>query len=87
MMGTAAEKIKISKTLIRPVATYGADPWILNKDNAKRLAAFDRKVLRKMFGGIKAHGNWRRYITIAVDMSPLNNPETNTTTNQLRESI
>ena len=29
----------------------------------------------------------RRYVTTAVDMPPLNNPETNTTTNQLRESI
>ena len=40
------------KTLIRPVATYRAESWTLNKDIAKRLAAFELKVLRTMFGGI-----------------------------------
>jgi hypothetical protein len=45
------EKVKISKTLIRPVATYGAESWTLNKDIAKWLATFERKVLRRMFGG------------------------------------
>jgi hypothetical protein len=33
------------------VATYGADSWTLNKDIAKRLAAFEREVLRRMFWG------------------------------------
>jgi hypothetical protein len=30
----------------------------LNKDVANRLDAFERKVLRRMFGGIKINGNW-----------------------------
>jgi hypothetical protein len=38
--------------LMRPVATYGAESWILNKDAAKRLAAFERKVLRIIFGEV-----------------------------------
>jgi len=38
-----AEKIKICKTLIRLVASYGAEYWALNKDIAKRLATFERK--------------------------------------------
>jgi hypothetical protein len=29
----------------------------LNEDIAKRLAAFERKVLRRMFGGINANDN------------------------------
>jgi len=33
------------------VAKYGANSWTLNKDIAKRMAAFEREVLRKMFGG------------------------------------
>jgi len=44
------------------VATYGAESSMLNKDNAKRLAGFRRKVSRRMFGGIEVHENWgRRY--------------------------
>jgi hypothetical protein len=53
-----AEKIKICKTLVRPVATHGAESWTLNKIITKRLAASERKVLR-MFGGIKVNENWR----------------------------
>jgi hypothetical protein len=60
MMGIAAEKIKISKKLIRPVGTYGAESWTLNKDIAKRLVTFERLVLRRMCRGITANGDWRK---------------------------
>jgi hypothetical protein len=33
------------------VATYGAEFWTLIQDIAKRLATFERKVLRRIFGG------------------------------------
>jgi hypothetical protein len=42
------------------VATYGAESWTLNKHIAERLAAFGRKVLRRMSGGIKVNENWRK---------------------------
>jgi hypothetical protein len=42
------------------VATYRAESWALNEDIAKRLATFERKVLRRMFGGIKVNENWRK---------------------------
>ena len=45
-----AEKINIYKTLITPVATYGAESWMLNEGIAKRLATFERKVLKRVFG-------------------------------------
>jgi len=32
----------------------------INKDIAKRLAALERKVLRRMFEGIKENDNWRK---------------------------
>jgi hypothetical protein len=32
----------------------------LSKDIAKWFAAFERKVLRKMFEGIKVNENWRK---------------------------
>jgi hypothetical protein len=43
------EKVQICKTLIRPMATYGAESWTLNKYIAKRLATYERKVIRRMF--------------------------------------
>jgi hypothetical protein len=36
------------------------ESWTLNKDIAKWLAAFERKVLRRMFGGINGNENWRK---------------------------
>jgi len=57
-----AEKIKIHKTLIKSVAIYGAESWTLNKDIVKWLAIFERKVLRRMFGGIKVNENWKKVI-------------------------
>jgi hypothetical protein len=41
------------------VATYGAESRTLNKDIAKRLVSFERKVLR-MLGEIKVNENWRK---------------------------
>jgi hypothetical protein len=38
---------------------YGAETWMLNDDIAKRLAAGERKVLRRMFGGTEVSENWR----------------------------
>jgi len=52
-----AEKIKIYKTLIRPVATYGAESWTLNEDVAKQLATSERKGLRTISGGIEVYEN------------------------------
>jgi hypothetical protein len=34
--------------------------WTLNKGIATRLANFERKVLTKIFGGIKVNENWRK---------------------------
>ena len=33
------------------MTTYEAESWTLHKDIAKRLAAFERKVSRRMLGG------------------------------------
>jgi hypothetical protein len=46
-----------SKTLIRPVATYGAESWPMSKNITKWLATFEKKVLRRLGGGIKGNKN------------------------------
>jgi len=50
-ISTRTEKMKMYEVLKRPMATSGAESWTLNKDVANRLAAFERKVIRRMFGG------------------------------------
>jgi protein involved in ribonucleotide reduction len=55
-----AERVKIYRTFIRLVATYGAESWTLSKDIAKPLATFQRKVLGMISGGIKVNENWRK---------------------------
>ena len=41
-------------------ATYGAEYWTMNKEIDNRLAVFEREVLRRISGGIKVNGNWRK---------------------------
>jgi hypothetical protein len=45
------------------VTTYAAESCTLNKDIAKQLANFERKVLRRMSGGIKVTENRRKRYT------------------------
>jgi hypothetical protein len=42
------------------VTKYGPESWTLNKDVGNRLYALERKVLSKMFEGIKENENWRK---------------------------
>jgi len=39
---------------------HGAESLALNIDTAKRLAAFERKVLNRMFRGSKVNECWRK---------------------------
>ncbi|PSN43613.1 hypothetical protein C0J52_16377 [Blattella germanica] len=51
--------IMVYKTLIKPVLTYGSETWVLTKHDKSRLAVFERKILRKVYGPIKENGEWR----------------------------
>jgi hypothetical protein len=48
------EKITF-KVSVRQAATYEAGSWTLNNDVDKRVATFETKVLRRLFGGIKVN--------------------------------
>jgi hypothetical protein len=54
-----ADKIQVYKTLIRPVATYGAETWTLTviEDNALRM--FQRKIMRRIYGPVMENNVWR----------------------------
>jgi len=52
-------KIRMYKTIIRPVMLYGSEAWCLMANGEKILRIWERKVLRKIFGPICVAGYWR----------------------------
>ena len=52
-------KLNIYRTLIRPVATYGAESWAQTQNDEEVLNLFERKILRKIYGPIQDKGEWR----------------------------
>jgi hypothetical protein len=42
-----AAKIQVNKTLIRPVATYGAEKWTLKLAEENALRMVERKIMRR----------------------------------------
>jgi uncharacterized membrane protein len=53
-------KLKIYKSLIRPVVTYGCKVWTLTNRDEQHLRIFERKILRKIFGPVQdKDGSWR----------------------------
>jgi len=47
-----------TKHLIRPIVTYGAEVFVLNKAE-EALRRFERRVIRKIYGPVKENDNWR----------------------------
>jgi hypothetical protein len=52
-------KTLLYKTLIRPVLTYGAETWVLSKQDEHRLSIFERKILRRIYGPVMDRESWR----------------------------
>jgi hypothetical protein len=52
-------KIKLYKTLIRPVLAYGSETWVLSKSDEAILGVFKRRILRAIFGPTNENGEWR----------------------------
>jgi len=53
-------KVKLYKALIRPVAVYGSECWVLTENVKQKLLVFKRKIMRRIFGPTqKANCEWR----------------------------
>jgi hypothetical protein len=55
-------KVKIYKTIILPVVSYGCETWSLTLRQEHRLRVFDNRVLRRIFGPKRdeVRGEWRK---------------------------
>ncbi len=57
---TANKKIKIYKTALRSVVTFGLETCTLTTKNEQEPEVFERKVLRRIYGSVIDNGQWRK---------------------------
>uniref|UniRef100_A0A0A9WMC2 Reverse transcriptase domain-containing protein n=1 Tax=Lygus hesperus TaxID=30085 RepID=A0A0A9WMC2_LYGHE len=55
---TRKTKVPLYKALVRPIACYGAETWVLNIADENALRIFERRVLRRIFGPVCDGGTW-----------------------------
>ena len=55
-------KIQAYTTIIRPIATYGCETWVLTKNLESMLTVFENGILRRILGPMRNElaGEWRR---------------------------
>jgi len=57
---TTNSKLRMYKTLVRPMVSYACETWVLKENIKTKLRVFERKVLRKIYGPTKEKdGTWR----------------------------
>jgi hypothetical protein len=52
-------KMKIYKTMVRPVVTYSSETWTLTAQDENNLRIFERQILRKIYGPVNIDSVWR----------------------------
>lgn len=57
---TQKPKLRVYKTVIRPTVISTCETWTLTKNMEILLEIWERKILRRIFGGVKENGIWRR---------------------------
>jgi len=62
-------KIKIYRTIILPVVSYGCENWLLTMREEHRLRMFENRVLRRIFGSKidEVTGEWRKLHTVEIN--------------------
>jgi hypothetical protein len=52
-------KMKIYKTMVRPVVIYSSETWTLTVKDENNLRISERQILRKIFGPVNTDNIWR----------------------------
>lgn len=53
-------KIRVYKTIIRPTLTYSCETWIMTNKIKQKLETWERRILRRIFGGRQTELGWER---------------------------
>ena len=64
---TKYSKLKLCRTVIRPIVTYASETWVLKESKIQKLLVFERKILRRVFGATKENQIWRIKTNEEVD--------------------
>jgi len=54
-----SSKLKLYRTVIRPIVTYASETWVLKENVIQKLLVFERKILRGIFGPTKKNRTCR----------------------------
>ena len=55
---TKQSKLKLYRTVIRPVVTYASETWVFKETIIQKLLVFERKILIRIFGPTKENQIW-----------------------------
>ncbi len=58
-ISTRATKIRLYKTVVRPIVMYGSETWRLTTKQEAALNCFERRILRSICGSVHEPGGWR----------------------------
>jgi len=56
---TKSSKLKLYRTVIRPIVTRASETWVLKENIIQKLLVFERKILGGIFGPTKENQTWR----------------------------
>ena len=58
-MFTKYSKLKLYRTVIRPIVTYVSETWVLEETTIQKMLVFERKILRRISGPTIENQIWR----------------------------
>jgi len=58
-LATKYSKLKLYRTVKRPIVTYASETWVLKETIIQKLLVFERRILRRIFGPTKENQIWR----------------------------
>jgi len=60
-------KMKMYKTVIRPVVTFSSEAWTLTAEDVNNLRIFERQMLSKIFGPVNIDNIWKIRNNMEID--------------------